>query len=213
MTDQPGTATDLFSLEIPGIEMETAKKLLSNNTELFRKLLQKFLANYSEAPAKISDLIANDDIEAAHRMAHSIKGVAGSLGMTQLQACAADLEMTLSRGDGIYHGQLEDFTSSLMTVVDGLLANEEFLTDSSETDLPEGSIEELKDNLEQMQDALKEFKPKPCRELLQEINSWRWPEAFSKDLDDLERLVKRYRFQEALEVQQNFIEKVELAMK
>ncbi len=213
MPDNSVGIEDLFSLDLPGVNMEIAKKMLSGNSELFRKLLLKFIDGYSEASGKIADLIGSDDIESAHRMAHSIKGVAGSLGMTELQACSADLELTLSRGDNIYLGQLEDFSSSLRNVVDGLMANLQIISNSSEPDLPQGSLEDLKKHLEEMQDALKEFKPKPCKDLLREINTWSWPEAYARDLDDLEQLIKRYRFQEALEVQQSFVEKLELTLK
>ena len=206
-------AADIFNIDFPGINSETAKRLLSGNAELFRRLLSKFLDDYSEASGKITDLLASEDIESAHRMAHSIKGVAGSLGMTELQACAADLELTLNRGDDIYLGQLEDFSSSLRKVVDGLTSNSFLAATTIEPELPEGSIEDLKKHLLEMQEALREFKPKPCKDLLQEINSWSWPEAYSRDLENLEQLVKRYRFQEALEVQEIFMEKIELALK
>ena len=68
-----------------------------------------------------------------------------------------------------------------------------------EPELPEGELENLKKHLVEMQDALKEFKPKPCKDLLREINNWSWPDAYARDLDNLEQLIKRYRFQEALE--------------
>jgi len=133
--------------------------------------------------------------------------------MTRLQACAADLEMTLKRGEKIYTGQLEDFNSSLKNVIDGLEACPLLKEEDSDSHLPEGSMEDLRKHLQEMREALREFKPKPCRDLLQEINSWSWPEAFANDLDNLEQLVKRYRFQEALEVQEEFMEKIELALK
>jgi PAS domain S-box-containing protein len=213
MSNENPEITDLFTLDVPGIDMDTARRLLSNNSDLFRKLLLKFIDGYTEAPGKITDLIASEDIESAHRMAHSIKSVAGSLGMTELQVCSADLEHTLGRDEDISLGQLEDFSNSLRKVVDGLQANSYLNSDSAEPELPQGDIEDLKKHLDEMQDALKEFKPKPCKDLLKEINNWSWPDAFAKDLDDLEQLIKRYRFQEALEVQQSFVDKLALTLK
>ena len=77
---------------IPGFNVPLALRQLGNNIKLYDKLLDRFQSSYESAAADIAANVASGDYETAERSAHTIKGLAGSLGATALQETSARLE-------------------------------------------------------------------------------------------------------------------------
>lgn len=77
---------------IPGFNIPLALRQLGNNVKLYTKLLDQFQKSYASAAMDIAANIQADDYETAERSAHTIKGLAGSLGATSLQEVSATLE-------------------------------------------------------------------------------------------------------------------------
>jgi HPt (histidine-containing phosphotransfer) domain-containing protein len=65
----------------------------------YRHLLALFIDNHSNDVDQLAELIERDDLAAAERLAHFLKGAAGSVGATPIQALASDLDVALKRGD------------------------------------------------------------------------------------------------------------------
>jgi len=51
-------------------------------------------------------------------------------------------------------------------------------------------------------------KPKPCKEVIGEINSLSWPDEYAPEIKELGRLIGKYKFKEAQVTQQSIIEKL-----
>src|SRR5439155_14046837 len=82
-------------LEIPIVEgLNSAEGLLrvAGNRKLYGKLLRQFSVQQSEAPGQIAELLKAGDRSAAERTAHTVKGVAGNLGVKTVQLAAGELE-------------------------------------------------------------------------------------------------------------------------
>ena len=62
------------------------------NKTLYRKLLLDFGATYGTAAGEIREALAGGDFEQAHRLVHNLKGLAGNLEATNLQAAAVGME-------------------------------------------------------------------------------------------------------------------------
>lgn len=77
---------------IPGFNVPLALRQLGNNLKLYTKLLDQFQKSYDTAADEIAQSVASGDFETAERSAHTIKGLAGSLGATSLQEVSASLE-------------------------------------------------------------------------------------------------------------------------
>lgn len=83
--------------EIPSIEgLDTKDGLarVGGNRTLYLKLLRQFLEQES-APTRIAEALSGGDWPLAERLAHTAKGVAGSLGAGGIQKAAATLEKAL----------------------------------------------------------------------------------------------------------------------
>lgn len=71
---------------------------VAGNQALYRKLLGKFIDQQGEAPSAIEEALAAGDTELAHRLAHTLKGVSASLGITGVQQCATELDSAFKDG-------------------------------------------------------------------------------------------------------------------
>jgi CheY-like chemotaxis protein len=98
-----------FPKSLPGFDLEDGLKRLQWNEQLYRKLLQDFSAKYAGAADEIRQALdAKDDeirqaldakdFEQAHSLVHNLKGLAGNLAATDLQAAAVEMEKQVKGG-------------------------------------------------------------------------------------------------------------------
>jgi len=83
---------------IPQFEhLDTREGLLrvSNNPNLYKKLLRKFSESGAETTATLKKAIAEGDSELAVRTVHTVKGVSSNLGANELNSIALELEEAL----------------------------------------------------------------------------------------------------------------------
>ena len=85
------------SLEaIEGLDVKTGLSRVLNKRDLYERLLGQFASGpESQTVETVQDLLSEGDREGAVRAAHSLKGVAGTLGADELQERAAALEAAL----------------------------------------------------------------------------------------------------------------------
>jgi len=85
-------ATDEFPEYLPGFDLTDGLKRLQGNTALYRRLLINFAADYCQVADEIRQALDTEDFENAHSLVHNLKGLAGNLAATSLQAAAVNLE-------------------------------------------------------------------------------------------------------------------------
>ena len=119
----------------------------------------------------------------------------------KLQEVAAELEHTIKEGEvDSYEEKISALSKVLKDVVAALevLGGEEEETADSDKAGPEAAPDELSSALELLLPHLKTRKPKPCKEAMAKIKDLKWPSEFSTEIADLDRLIKKYKFKEAL---------------
>jgi CheY-like chemotaxis protein len=77
---------------LPGFDLADGLKRLQGNKKLYRKLLLNFATDYNEAANEIRAALAAEDFERSHSLIHNLKGLAGNLAATDLQAAAVNME-------------------------------------------------------------------------------------------------------------------------
>ena len=105
-------------MEIPTVEgLDSAEGLLrvAANRKLYLKLLRQFSAQQSDAPVQITELLKVGDRPAAERKAHTVKGVAGNLGVKTVQLAAGELEKAIHNGADA--ARLESLRQQFATVL------------------------------------------------------------------------------------------------
>jgi len=75
-----------------GFDLTDGLKRLQGNKRLYRKLLLNFATDYCEAANDIRTALDAKDFEQTHSLVHNLKGLAGNLAATELQAAAVNLE-------------------------------------------------------------------------------------------------------------------------
>jgi HPt (histidine-containing phosphotransfer) domain-containing protein len=97
--------------EISGVNIADGLKRVAGNRRLYRDLLRQFAAKEGDAAAQISNALESRDLKLAERIAHTVKGVAGNIGITEVQSVAQKLEKALRDGEGTVSVLLVEFGS------------------------------------------------------------------------------------------------------
>jgi len=87
--------------EIEGVDVAGGLERVAGNKRLYVDLLGHFVARHGSAGAQIGVALENGDRKLAERLAHSVKGVAGNLGINGLFQLAGKLQSAIheSRDD------------------------------------------------------------------------------------------------------------------
>jgi signal transduction histidine kinase/DNA-binding response OmpR family regulator/HPt (histidine-containing phosphotransfer) domain-containing protein len=93
LPDEPATA----ALDLPGFQVKQALSRTGDNPKLYRKILGKFCDSEADAVARIRDSLGKNDRETALIAAHTLKGIAGTIGATALQELSAKLESAIQK--------------------------------------------------------------------------------------------------------------------
>jgi len=80
---------------LPGVDTQDGVKRLGGNVISYMNLLKKFAENQAGAISEMTQALKSGDQELALRLVHTLKGVSGSIGATNLQGLALDLESSI----------------------------------------------------------------------------------------------------------------------
>ncbi len=88
-------AGDVLTLTIDGLDVRSGLARTMGRSALYLSLLRKFPANQGDAVVALRAALEKDDWTTAERIAHTLKGVAGTIGAGILQAQAEEFEHLL----------------------------------------------------------------------------------------------------------------------
>ncbi|HTF98619.1 MAG TPA: ATP-binding protein [Cellvibrio sp.] len=98
------------------IDMQRALHHLMDNEALYLRLLERFARERADFPLQLEAML-QQDLSAALDQVHSLKSLAGSLGMLELESIAQQLEEQLRNGEPNLR-TLEIFNTELLAMVD-----------------------------------------------------------------------------------------------
>lgn len=84
--------------ELPGLDMDAGLTIASGKPDFYRRLLLRFRDSQRVFGERFAVALADGDVEAATRVAHSLKGVAANVGATGVQQAAEVLEKACRSG-------------------------------------------------------------------------------------------------------------------
>ena len=91
-SDQTPSEQEQLPKFLPGFNLSAGLERLRGNKRLYRKLLLDFGANYQAVAIEIREALEAKDFKQVHSLVHNLKGMAGNLDATDLQAAAAEME-------------------------------------------------------------------------------------------------------------------------
>lgn len=120
--------SDTTSLpELPGFNTATALKMLNNNEKLYTSVHKRFYGQYQPKFAGLSARFANlprggEDLAEAQREAHTLKGLAGTIGHTLLREAAVKFDAAARDPSGHGREELQALSAALLLQLSAALA-------------------------------------------------------------------------------------------
>jgi CheY-like chemotaxis protein len=90
--DMTMPAEDELPESLSGFDLAGGLRRLQGNKKLYRKLLLSFAKDYKGVANEIRQSLEAEEFDQAHSLVHNLKGLAGNLAATQIQAAAVNLE-------------------------------------------------------------------------------------------------------------------------
>jgi CheY-like chemotaxis protein len=147
---------DLPLPEMPGIDVEGGLQRIGGNTRSYIRLLQKFSENQAGVIAEVNEALASDEQEVAVRLAHTLKGVSGTIGANELSGSALKLEAAIKERAENKVGSLLDATAAelnrVIALIEGLAVQKSASESTTPKKLPEDLEPSLKILLEKLED-------------------------------------------------------------
>ena len=192
--------------ELPGIDTEDGVARLGGNVDSYLKLLNKFADNQADAVDRIRKEHQAGNPEEAVRAAHTLKGVSGSIGASELYDVAMHLESTLKEGEDVHLEDLYSRAESELTRVVGLIGGL-----SAENELSTGQPGVVPDNFEEQLQALLsllEEYDSAAEDKLFEILEQVHGSGFEERLQDLQKPIGQYDLEAAAELLKTIIDEL-----
>ncbi|MCU7939450.1 MAG: PAS domain S-box protein [gamma proteobacterium symbiont of Bathyaustriella thionipta] len=79
-------------MTIKGLDIQIGLRTMRGNSKAYLRLLRQFDTAHNDDMVKMSDDLEAGEIESAQGLSHTLKGAAGTLGLTDLQAAAMNLD-------------------------------------------------------------------------------------------------------------------------
>ncbi|MEH6346713.1 MAG: response regulator [Bermanella sp.] len=188
--------------QLVGINTSIGLSITQGNEKLYRRLLKKFGKGQSDFVEQFIEAQASDDATAATRVAHTLRGVAGNLGATELQEAAANLEQACDKTleDSEIKVFLECVKSQLAPVIEGLSVLDEV---PNRTDkVIEGTESELRPpdtvKLKELEDLLQDDDTGAVQ-IISDLLDAKPIEPYRSILIKIEAAIEEYDFELAIE--------------
>ncbi len=205
-------------LHISGIHTAQGIIRCGGNTDLYRQLLSRFLTAHSRTPAMLTAAIGKQNLPAAARLLHQLKGESGNIGAESLYQATCDLESALE-DDAKRPLLLAAFNQQLSAVLEAIeqaAPVPETVRSIAENAAAGGTGEPLpvdvcSDLLETLIPYLDQGDLSKCRQCMAAITNAVWPPPMRNGVRDLETLVSRYRYKEAQAQAEQLIRQLNLS--
>jgi polar amino acid transport system substrate-binding protein len=183
--------------EIPGLDAAGGIQRIGGNVGAYRKLLAKFAENQADALEKLREALDDGDQELSVRIAHTLKGVSGSIGADALHKAAAELESALKQATESLPEDLLAQAETALTAI--LLPIQALVTDGEGSSATPGELpDDLGEQLQALGDLLDEYDTEAgdkLDSLLQKIKGT----ELHRELNGIRSLLDQYDFEGAAE--------------
>jgi len=107
--------------QIAGVNVIDGLNRVAGNRSLYLKLLSQFVSQQAGAATQIATAIDAGDRKLAERIAHTVKGVAGTIGISDVQSAAQKLEKGIRDGQDSVPMLLDQFAITLRVHVNSIM--------------------------------------------------------------------------------------------
>jgi polar amino acid transport system substrate-binding protein len=200
--------------EIPGLDIRCGLATTQGNADLYRRLLLRFESAYRDFAADFAAACQDEDESSPTRSAHTLKGVAASIGAVQVAEAAGLLEKACMAGP-----PLPDIQQHVNAVCGALEPVIEGLASLAATNPPQDGGTSpadfdpalLKGLLQRLSGLLADCDV-DAAELVQELRATLEPSPYAGEFPRLEKLVDDYEFEDALTLVQQWLDSLSVSL-
>jgi PAS domain S-box-containing protein len=213
-------ATQLFPY-LDGIDVQAGLAAVNNNQELYTKLLHNFRDRHQGIAADMRAALEQEDLNLTQRLAHTMKGVAGTLGANTLSSISSRLESVVAEKDPEQLSNLVDeFSREIARVLQALadfagkdqaLQKEVAAVDKA-TPIPESKAIDTKGLqrlFQELSGCIDEHDADVIKRVA-EIKTLMGPTNFSDSFLKMESLLNSYKFEQAKELFERVVDELNL---
>ncbi len=187
---------------IPYFDADLGVFRAARSKSLYLKLVRRFVEDFDGYISKISEALQNKDREVAERMAHTLKGVAGTIGCNKLQETVARIEFLIrsndpeierfpwQKTDAILQKLIDRIQKAIPLAAAAIGEEEVLLVEDPEAE------SKFKKMLELLEPAIEESVPADCRVALKVIEHVRFDEKRTSLLKALKKALDNFDFDE-----------------
>jgi len=198
---------------LPGIDIDFGLNRARHNAALYMNILNKFYVNHQHTANQIKEAIDKNDFESAEIKAHTIKGLAGTIGAKKLQIIGQDLENAIYQKEKsalpILIDRFQNELNAILQVIKPYIR----ITPSTDIDnsrLEPGDTKMLNQLLIELSAFLQDAKPVHIRGIAKEIKSKSWPDEFNSYIIDILEQIKKYKYSDAATLVNSMLSKLNL---
>ncbi|MFT7518901.1 MAG: signal transduction histidine kinase/CheY-like chemotaxis protein [Kiritimatiellia bacterium] len=107
------TSTQSAADALKVLDTTTGIRNLGGNEQLWRSLMVRYVADNKSVAEELTASLESNDLEHTHRIAHSLKGTAGTLGAMSLGQAATALDHASRFNEGDLHALVEDTLAAI----------------------------------------------------------------------------------------------------
>jgi CheY-like chemotaxis protein/two-component sensor histidine kinase len=194
------TTADELPDQLYGIDIDAGLQRVGGNAKLFKKLLGEFYLDHREDIEAIQEALQAGDNETAERLAHTIKGVAATIGANELNFSAKNLELAIKQ-DKI--DDIDRLIDELAMVMRPIVEDLSALAPAQTAEVQAGPAEPLNADeaarlLDELAEMIEEMDP-DAEEKVDEIYKRTIGQVDGKLLRQLVQQIGGYEFDEAAE--------------
>ncbi|MEJ1462860.1 MAG: ATP-binding protein [Candidatus Sedimenticola sp. (ex Thyasira tokunagai)] len=207
---QPTVETETFP-ELPGIDIKHGLATTENDPTLYRKLLLRFRDSNQNFEKQFRNAEMDSDPNATTRLAHTLNGTAGNLGITGVQKAAVALEEACKNQAENIGDKLGAVIAELADVITGIThLDSRRPVEDVKSPLEELNISELEELLEELYVQVVDNSFMATRTIAK-LSHYLEHAAHETSMLKLSKAVEGYDFEEALEHLTKLAEELKMA--
>ena len=186
--------------QLAGIDLEAGLACVNGNRKLLYKLLTEFYHDYQDVVASMTTALSGGDDLSVQRLAHTLKGVSGSIGAKELNMAAMNLENGVKDGrTRPYTALLDRFQEAIQPVLKSLSTLNRTAARTTPAIAVTGSeidVDKLQPMIQKVATLLQDMDP-DAEERFLEIQECLTHSRFQKDVDQIAQHIGNFDFEEA----------------
>jgi len=190
----PASAALARFATLPGLDPARGLALLRGQADKYLRLLRLFAVSHAGDMAQLREHLAASQFDAARHLAHSLKGVAATLGAHQLADQMARLEAAVKQPGSDCEGLIDNIESGLSTLAAAILALPQYPAEATAISADPAHLKQVMNELEHLlaqSDAragqlatdssslLRDALGEPCDELMRQIERFDYESALA----------------------------------